>query len=139
MMMWYSTALVRFWTIMVVAAALGLLGAQTTAAIETRDGEVVTIPSGTVINDDLFAAGRTVNIAGDVTGDVFAFGSTVTVSGTVGGDLIAAGQQLSIDGTVRGDTRAAGQAITVNGRVDGNATLGAEKVTLGNTGAIGGN
>ncbi|MBX5492358.1 MAG: polymer-forming cytoskeletal protein [Chloroflexi bacterium] len=127
----------------VVAAAGALLltlgtPAGKAAAFELRSGEVVTVPAGTTLADDLLAGAQTITIAGTVEGDVFAMGSTVTVTGTINGDLIAAGQQVTIDGTVRGDVRAAGQQVTINGPVGGSATVGGQQVLLGRQGALGG-
>src|SRR5262245_7501392 len=92
---------------------LVLVGLALTAppaqAVEFRSGDTVTVPAGTTIDDDLFAMGQSVTIAGQVNGEVYALGQTVTVTGAVQRDLIAAGQQLTLDGTVGGDLRAAGQ------------------------------
>jgi cytoskeletal protein CcmA (bactofilin family) len=106
--------------------------------MEFRNGETVTVPAGTTIDDDLFATGQTVTIAGQVNGEVFAFGQTVSVTGAVQRDLIAAGQQVTVDGTVGGDLRAAGQQVTINGRVDGNATTAGQTVLVARQGEIGG-
>src|SRR5262245_7136916 len=77
--------------------AAGALPAQ---AWEFRNGDTVTVPAGTTIDDDLFATGQSVTIAGQVNGEVYALGQTVTVTGAVQRDLIAAGQQVTLDGTV---------------------------------------
>lgn len=81
---------------------------QAVAATETVDGT-------------LFAAGRTVDIAGTVNGDVFCAGREYAVSGTVNGDVICAAQARRVSGTVEGDVRAAGRAVTIgDGRIAGN-------------------
>jgi cytoskeletal protein CcmA (bactofilin family)/uncharacterized Tic20 family protein len=120
------------------ALVLGPAAAIPAHAFETRGGDLVTVPAGTTLNDDLVAMAQAINIAGDVTGDVFALGSTITVTGTIGGDLIAAGQQITVDGVVQGDIRAAGQQVTINGRVDGSVTTAGQQIVVGRQGAVGG-
>lgn len=132
----------RRWPLRLAVMLLMLAGLVAAAppvlAMEFRSGDAVTVPAGTTIDDDLFATGQTVTIAGQVNGEVFAFGQTVSVTGAVQRDLIAAGQQVTVDGTVGGDLRAAGQQVTINGRVDGNATTGGQTVLVGRQGAVGG-
>ncbi len=130
-------------TLSATLLALALLGVQASAAppaqaLEMRGGDVVTIPAGTTINDDLAATGQSITIAGQVTGDVYAFGSNVTVTGTIDRDLIAAAQRITIDGVVNGDVRAAAQDVVINGRVEGNVTSGSQYLTLGRQGQVAG-
>jgi cytoskeletal protein CcmA (bactofilin family) len=121
---------------------LVVLGALATAApaaaLEFRTGGVVTVPAGTVVDDDLFAAGQSVTVAGQVNGDLYAFGQTVTVTGTVERDLLAAGQQITVDGVVNGDVRAAAQSVVINGRVEGNVTAAGQLLLLDQRGQVGG-
>ena len=65
------------------------------------------VAPGETLDDDLFASGQTVTVAGRVTGDVYATGQTVVVTGTVDGDLLSAAQQVVVDGAVNGNVRAA--------------------------------
>jgi cytoskeletal protein CcmA (bactofilin family) len=125
------------------ALALGgalLVLAVPSAAIaaEVRNGTAAVVAPGETLDDDLFATGQTVTVAGRVTGDVFAVGQTVVVTGTVDGDLIAAAQQVVVDGTVDGDVRAAGAVVTVNGRVGRSVTSLAQQVNISSGGRVGG-
>jgi cytoskeletal protein CcmA (bactofilin family) len=129
----YSTAGLA---VLLLTAAAG--AAPPAAALETRSGDTVTVPTGTTIDDDLVAAGQSIAIAGNVTGDVYAIGSTITITGTIDRDLIAIGQRIVIDGSVRGDLRAAGQDIVINGRVEGNVSTGSQLMTVANRGKIDG-
>jgi cytoskeletal protein CcmA (bactofilin family) len=123
----------------VLLALIAMAGTALPAqALDFREGESVIVPAGTTIDDDLFAAGKTITIAGQVNGEVFAFGQSVLVTGAVQRDLIAAGQQVSVDGSVGGDLRAAGQQVTINGRVEGNASTAGQTVLIARQGAIGG-
>jgi cytoskeletal protein CcmA (bactofilin family) len=122
--------------VLIVLTAL-LAAAPPAQAMEFRQGDTVLVPPGTVIDDDLFATGQTLTIAGQVNGEVYAFGQTIMITGVVQRDLIAAGQQVTVDGNAGGDLRAAGQQVTINGRVDGNATTAGQTVLIGRQGAIG--
>jgi hypothetical protein len=119
---------------MLAVLTLGL--ASPTQAFESRSGDVVTVPAGTTIDDDLIVTGETIVIAGRVTGDVYAFGRSVTLTGVVDRDFIAAGQQVTVDGVILGNLRAGGQQVAINGRIDGNTTVGGQFVTLGRQGAL---
>jgi cytoskeletal protein CcmA (bactofilin family) len=107
-------------------------------AAEVRTGTSAVVAPGETLNDDLFASGQTVTVAGRVIGDAFATGQTVVVTGTVDGDLIAAAQQVVVDGTVTGDVRAAGAVVTVNGWVGRSVTGLAQQVNVSSSGRVDG-
>ncbi|HZU07323.1 MAG TPA: hypothetical protein VFB73_15260 [Chloroflexota bacterium] len=122
--------------LLVVLGALA--AASPAAALEFRTESAVTVPAGTTVDDDLFAAGQSILVAGQVNGDLYAFGQTVTVTGTIERDLLAVGQHLTVDGVVKGDLRAAAQSVVVNGRVEGNVTEASQLLLLDRQGAVGG-
>lgn len=101
------------------AAALGAaaLGAPAAQAAQMRSGETVLIPAGTTIDDDLYVAGGTVTVAGNVTGDLVAAGGTVIVRGRVGGDVILAGGQVRVEGATGQSARVAGGEVRLEGAV----------------------
>ena len=119
-------------------ALLVLAVPSTAVAAEVRNGAAAVVAPGETVDDDLFATGQTVTVAGRVTGDVFAVGQTVVVTGAVDGDLIAAAQQVVVDGTVNGDVRAAGAVVTVNGQVGRSVTSLAQQVNISSGGRVGG-
>jgi cytoskeletal protein CcmA (bactofilin family) len=119
-------------------ALLALAARGAASAAEVRNGPAAVVAPGETLDDDLFAAGQTVTVAGRVTGDVFAAGQTVVVTGTVDGDLIAAAQQVVVDGAVNGDVRAAGAVVTVNGQVARSVTSMAQQVNISSGGRVGG-
>ena len=124
---------------LVLGSALLVLAVPGTAfASEVRNGSAAVVAPGETLDDDLFATGQTVTIAGRVTGDVYAAGGTVVVTGTLDGDLIAAAQQVVIDGTVNGNVRAAGAAVTVNGHVARSVTSLAQQVNVSSSGRVDG-
>ncbi len=83
------------------------------SAFTGRDGDVVNIKKGEVINDDLYVTGREIVVDGTIKGDLVVFGKSVTVNGTVEGDLLGFAQQIDIAGNILGDVRAAGAVITL--------------------------
>jgi cytoskeletal protein CcmA (bactofilin family) len=127
-----------FYALVFGGALLALAAPQAALAAEVRNGAAAVVAPGETIDDDLFAAGQTVTIAGTVTGDVFATGQTVVVTGMIGGDLIAAAQQVVIDGVVNGDVRAGGAVVTVNGSVGHNVTSLAQQVNVSTSGRVDG-
>jgi cytoskeletal protein CcmA (bactofilin family) len=128
----------------VVAAVLAALvfllwPAPNAAAFDRRTGERVVVPAGQTVNDDVFAAGRSISVDGTVHGDVFAFGESVTVAGIVDGDLIAAGNRIVVDGQVTGSVRAASQYLELNGAVGRNVSVAGQQLDLGRGGRVAGN
>jgi cytoskeletal protein CcmA (bactofilin family)/uncharacterized Tic20 family protein len=124
---------------LVLGSALLVLAIPSAAmAAEVRNGTAAVVAPGETLDDDLFASGQTVTVAGRVTGDVFATGQTVVVTGTVDGDLLAAAQQVVVDGTVNGNVRAAGAVVTVNGHVGRSVTGLAQQVNISSSGRVDG-
>lgn len=103
----------------------GVAGAQS-----FRSGDNVTVPADEVVSSTLFAAGQTIDIAGDVNGDVFCAGQTVVISGTVTGDVICAGQTVKVSGRIQGDARLAGQSVTVGSQVTQSISAAAQSFVL---------
>lgn len=103
-----------------------------------KTGDNVTVAASETIDNTLFTAGKTIDIAGTINGDVFCAGQNVTVSATVNGDVICAGQTVRVSGEVSGDIRIAAQTINVNGVVEGNATIAGQTFTLESDSSIAG-
>jgi hypothetical protein len=124
---------------LVLGGALLVLALPSAAmAAELRNGVSAVVAPGEMLNDDLFATGQTVTVAGRVVGDVFAAGQTVVVTGTIDGDLIAAAQQVIVDGTINGNVRAAAGTVTVNGHVARSVTSLAQQVNISSSGRVDG-
>ncbi len=97
----------------------------------------MTIPSGQMLADDLYAAGGTIDVAGTVAGSVIAIGGNLTVSGTITRDLMAAGGTVTVPGEVRGSIRAASGTVVVNGSIGDDIVSAAGTLDLGFSGRIG--
>jgi len=97
-----------------------LVPTSSLAKVITSDEEV-TIASDEVINDDLYIAGSTVEIAGTVNGDLYAVGGTVSISGQIKGDALVAGGIIRITGKVSDDVRMAGGYLSIDEAVIGDS------------------
>ncbi len=95
----------------------------TAGASVTLNGEV---------SGDLFAAGATVSMDGNVEKDVNIAGANVTLAGNVGDDLRAAGANLNISSKIGGDILAAGSNLTLTDKstIGGDAVLAGANLTL---------
>lgn len=105
---------------------------------EDERSEAVRLPAGKVVNQDYFAAGDVVEIAGTVNGDVYVAGGEVLIAGTVNGDLLAAGGTVTMAGTVSQDVRMVGGEVTIDGRVGRNVTLAGGSIDVTKAAAIDG-
>ena len=100
------------------------------SAVTIRTGDDLIVTEDEVIPQDLFIAGDTVIIDGDIQGDLVAaarsvvikgsvrdsatiFATTTDISGSIGRGVHAFVGELSIDATVRGDIVAAARSITL--------------------------
>lgn len=106
------------------------------SAHDIRTGDNIVTAQNEVIDETLFAFGKTLDISSEVNGDIFCAGQTINVSGDVHGDVICAGQTINISGNVDGDIRLGGQTVNVSGRVDGNASIVSQTFTLQPSGEI---
>ncbi|MEW6718010.1 MAG: hypothetical protein AB1345_10975 [Chloroflexota bacterium] len=73
-----------------------------------------TIPTGAVIDDDVFISAERVEINGTVNGNVFAFGSAVQVNGTINGSLLVGAQNVTIAGDVIGSVYCGASSLILN-------------------------
>ncbi len=102
-----------------------------------KEGDNITIPSGKVINDDLYIAGGTVTIEGTINGDLFIGGGSVTINGVVNGDLFAGGGSINLNGTVNDSMRIGGGNININGYIDDDLVAVGGNIILGSNNLIG--
>lgn len=109
---------------------LGLLLPTRALAAEFRQGDVVTIAPGEVIEEDLYAMAGSVLIQGTVRGDVIAAARTVDISGNVEGDVLAMAGDVRLSGQVTGSVRAAAGTLMVEGQVGEDAVLAGGQVQL---------
>ena len=65
-----------------------------------KSGQSYDLAPNAVLDDNLYAAGTSIGVAGTVNGDIFAAGNNINVSGSVDGDVVSAGQMININGSV---------------------------------------
>ena len=72
---------------------------------------------GTSVQDDLYLAGGSVDISGDIIGDSVTAGGEVSIQGSITGDVLVAGGTVDVLGNVTDDVRAAGGEILIAGNI----------------------
>jgi cytoskeletal protein CcmA (bactofilin family) len=116
---------------------LGALVPGSALAAVFRSGDVVQVGPQEVIEEDLYAFGRVVNIQGTVRGDLITAGQQVDISGTVEGDVMSAASRNQISSPVRGSLRAAGGELIVSGSVGEDAVLAAGNLRVTDKARVG--
>ena len=107
-------------------------------AADLRSGDIITVASGEVVDDDLYVAGGTITIDGTVNGDLWAIGNTITVNGEVTGSIVAAGQTVNINGNVDHAARLAGDSVNISGNVRGDLLVFSSQTNIASKAKIGG-
>jgi cytoskeletal protein CcmA (bactofilin family) len=122
-----------------VAAVLAWLGQdRPAAAAQFMAGASVQIPAGTTIDGDLYIAGGTVTVLGNVHGDLVADAALLNVVGGVDGSVIVAAGRAEIRGRIAHAVRALGGVVAIYGRVDGDVVAAGGVVTLVEGATVGG-
>ncbi|NQT29409.1 MAG: hypothetical protein HQ596_02440 [Candidatus Saganbacteria bacterium] len=103
--------------------------------IQTEQDSVL-VPEGTVIYDNLLAAGNTVTILGDVRGDLIVFGQTIIVSGNVSGNIMACGGTIEITGSAR-NVYIMGSTVAMRGVVSKDLLAGCGSLQLYKSARVG--
>jgi branched-chain amino acid transport system permease protein len=116
------------------ALALALSPASALAT-EAAGGAVVRRGA---LPDDLYVAGRDVEVDAEVRGDVLAAGGRVRIGRSVTGDVMAAGGEVVVLGRVADDARLAGGTVAVDAVVAGDLIAAGGRVRVGPDAAIGG-
>ena len=110
--------------------AAGLLTLATVAT-----GNTVLVQEGRVVDDDLYAAGGTVFIEGELEGDLVVLGSRVIITGVVHGDVTSIGGSTSVFGEVDGSVRTVSLSYSQSGSVgDDVLAIGRRAVIDGSVG-----
>lgn len=117
--------------------AIILLPLGAAKAMDTKAGNSIYVSKEEIVAGNLYAAGSTITIDGNIGGDLIAAAQTINVNGRIEGDIIAAAQNIVINGEVGGNIRIAGNSLTVNGVVARNVNLFGANVVVGNSAKIG--
>ncbi len=111
-------SLFRFLTVLTVVGILVFGVAPEAMAAEIGTSDVVIVREGVVVRDDLYAAGLSVRISGEVHGDLIATAAEeIVIDGLVTGSVTAAASSVIINGFVEGSVRAVAGRVTVTGKI----------------------
>jgi cytoskeletal protein CcmA (bactofilin family) len=102
-----------------------------------RAGPNALVPASETLDDNLYAAGETVVVEGEIGGDAVLAGREVRIDGTINRDLAAGGQKILINGNVEDDLRVGGANIQINGKVMGDVLVGGGTLTISDGSWIG--
>ncbi|MCB9803167.1 hypothetical protein H6761_04145 [Candidatus Nomurabacteria bacterium] len=103
-------------------------------AIEKNAGEVVFVAKDQTINQNYYAAGKTIEIYGTINGDLFLAGNNVVIdSENINGDIFVAAESISIKNKINGNVRVVGKQIEISGLVTGNAFIVGDNLLLTET------
>ncbi len=91
-----------------------------------------------VVAENLYVAGKSVDVQADVGGDLLVAGEYVVIGGAVKRDIAAVGREVTLQGGVGADAQADGEAVTPDGRIGGEAVAAAGGVLLARTGQVAG-
>jgi cytoskeletal protein CcmA (bactofilin family) len=95
-----------------------------------KAGDTYTLRAGEVFQGNLYAAGGTVDIGGEVRGDLYAAGGTVNVNGAIKGDLVVLGGTVIVNGPVSGDIRVVGGNLMLNSAAEGELVAAGGTINL---------
>ncbi len=126
----------KFLAIFIIAAALALIPSAT-KAFSVRSGDFISNSQDQIVDGNLYAAGSTITIDGQVTGDIICAAQTVNISAKVDGDIICAAQTINITGEVLGNVRVAGNSINLSGTVARNMNAFGANINISDKAKIG--
>lgn len=122
---------------LLVLSATPMLEIRTVSAAELRSGQNLVVRASETIQDDLYAAGQSVQILGTIEGDLVVAANQVSVTGSVNGDLIVLGGTVAISGPVYGVVRALGGRVSLDSAVEFDAILAGGEVIVGPSAHVG--
>jgi cytoskeletal protein CcmA (bactofilin family) len=113
-----------------------LIAASTGTLLFAQDAGEVVVKRGT-IEDDIYVAGRSVDVQAQVQGDVTAAGKRISIDQLVTGDVMAAGETVTVRAQVQDDVRTVGRSVTIAGSVAGHVVAAGETVDIAPAATIG--
>lgn len=123
---------------LVVMLTLGTVVPRYVMAGETLTGNDATLPSGSIVTNDLYVSGRKVTIDGSALRDVVGVSGEFTLNGLINGNLNLAARRTTINGPIGRSVRVTGQHVTINSTVGGDVVVFAASVTVGPNATISG-
>ena len=117
---------------------VGLVSTGALPALAARtQSDLVLVREGDVISEDLYAAGNSILIDGEIQGDLVASAAdTITINGVIDGSVTAIASRVVISGDVTGSVRVATPELLVSGRVGGDVLTAAWRASVEPTAEI---
>ena len=109
----------RIWITTVIGVVLLVMTTGGALAATLAGDDAYRLPTGQVLEDNLYVTASEIIIDGTLDGDLVAMGGYIEVNGEIRGDVLAMGGGIVINGPVAGDVRIAGGGLTLNGAIDG--------------------
>ncbi len=114
-----------------IAGIFILIGTSPAHAAETAASEIVIIPEGDTVTEDLYAVGSRVVVEGTIEGDLIAFAAEeVVISGQVTGNVQAVAPTVTVGGEVAGSVRFTANRLTISGSIGGDLVGAAVRAEL---------
>ena len=111
-------------------AGMLVTGAMPALAARTQS-DLVLVREDDVIDEDLYAAGNSIQIDGEIQGDLVASAlDTITIDGVVDGSVTAIASRVVISGQVTGSLRVATPELLVSGTVGGDVLTAAWRAAV---------
>lgn len=95
-----------------------------------QSAEQFSLTTDDVIEDDLYASGGSVNIAGAVNGDLLVAGGSLSILGPIAEDVMAAGGSIQLFSDIGGDVRIAGGQISIKSVIKGDLIVAGGTLNL---------
>lgn len=126
-------------TLFILGLALAVvLPTVTHAGPVIRTGESVTLTNAQSVSEDLYAAGGTVAVSGNVIGDAYLAAGTVLINGPVSADMVAVGGTVGVHAPIGDDLRAIAGEVTIAEKVNGDVFVFAGVLNILSTAEISG-
>ena len=103
----------------IFTGVLLLTGVASANATTFAGGEAYSLGASEAVEGNLYTAGGSVNVSGNVNGDLITAGGNLFIAGKVAEDLIVAGGTINIVGDVGEDVRIVGGNIIISGKMGG--------------------
>lgn len=123
---------------MVLAVLLAATAVTPALAVETRTGDEPSVPSGEVVDDDVYLFGGDILIAGTVTRDAVVAGQNLDVTGQIDGNLMVAANDVDVRGPVGRTIRVGSGEVRISAPVGGDLLAGSGAITIEAGGSVAG-
>jgi cytoskeletal protein CcmA (bactofilin family) len=112
----------------VILISLGLFFPRSASAIFFQSGDNLTFDATQKFDDTVFVSAQTLTINSVINGDLYCAGRNVIINAKVNGDVFCAAQNLQIGGEVTGSLRAAAQTLQITAKTSQHLLLAGQTI-----------